>query len=75
MRAQADCGLGHGDDLRDAIEIKFKIEKWPQSNGDYIFRCMMNNHPNSYSNIVKSLAFSRVITILVPILIFVNYIQ
>ena len=49
-----DCGVGPGALLESAVNAKFKFERWSQSNNDYIWSCMSNNHPLSYKNIVKA---------------------
>jgi len=53
MEAQAECGIGDGDDFKAGVELKFKFDRWPHSHGDYIFECMSKNHPLSYDNIMK----------------------
>ena len=45
--------MGDGDKFSNAVERKFKFDRWAHSHGDYIFRCMSKNHPLSYDNIMK----------------------
>jgi len=51
MKAQLECGLRDCEDFRIATQKKMQFENWSSMNGDYVFNCIEEFHPNSYTNI------------------------